>query len=1661
LVHHPEPTLMKTKLLLRKPKKYILLFSALVLLSASAIPFFAGSGLDDPEPMGSYLNANFPASLPQGLPYEPVFPNLSFSSPLTFNELPDDNKIIVGQRDGRIFWFDKTPNVSTKNSMLDLSEKVGVVWDGGFLGLALHPEFGTSGKNYFYVWYTTEDANSNDFPNSYTTQSCDSEEYWGNFLILARYEANPTTLAVQESSEQVMLKLRMYGTTHRGGGLLFGDDGFLYLTTGDQTAFKKSQDIVNNLDGGVLRMDVDQDPTKSHPPVRTMPDDHGFSDELTGNGYWIPNDNPFLSPTGGNFEEYYSMGHRNPHRMTKDRATGELYVGEIGGGRHEEINIIKKGGNFGWPLYEGLYYSTFCVDNLYNDMPHEQPLLAFPRSEANAVIGGYVYRGNEVPELQGKYICADYGSGEEIFTVNINTGEYEQYGNFTSTNIISFGEDKQGELYILKQGNSSLFKITSKNTGFGNTPQLLSETGAFSNLTDLTPTDGLIPYDLVESFWSDGALKKRWMAIPNDGSHNTAAEKIRYSDVDDWDFPVGSVLVKHFELPINANNPSMTKRLETRFSIKASDGNFYFVTYKWNDQQTDATLLTTGLEESITITEADGGTSNQTWSYPSTIDCISCHNPTTGGTLGTRARYLNKDFTYPKTGRTANQLVTLSHLGILDQTVTDSNTNSILTSKSINDSNASIDDKARSYLDLNCAYCHRPGTGNRGDFDLRLNLDILQTGILTASPYLPLGIPNEKIVDPGNTATSILYHRLNSTDPAIKMPPISKNKIDANAVQLIDDWINQLDPDPCNDRIIMETFSNVPGTTIAELTSNANFPNSPSAVTELNEFRIPINVDDDYGVRVKGLLKAPETGTYYFWVTGDDNVELSISDDASDANKARIAYHEDYSLDGQWNKYPTQKSTGINLVAGQNYYIEALMNERGGGDNLSVGWRKPSNGNGAVPFQVIPCTAFDDFNGPSVIDVTEVNLSPDSVTIVEGSTQQLTATVIPSDASDKEVSWSSSNQNIATVDSNGLVAAIAEGSAIITVTTNDGGFESTSVITVTSATIAVTGVSVEPDTVTLEEGEQQQLTASVNPSNATDTGVTWSTSNSNIATVNSSGLITAVAQGNATITVITDDGSLTDQSTITITQAPDGPCANRIIMEIYDNVPGFSITELKNNSNYPSSPSSSSELDEMVIPYNAGDNYGVRVKGLLKAPETGTYYFWITGDDNVELNLSTDQSSANLVRVAYHEGWSTWNQWNKYTTQKSVGIDLVAGQNYYIEGLMNELSSSDYLSVGWRRPSDGNGTEPDELIPCDVFDTFTPLTQVNVTGVNVSPSNLLMQIGETSTLNASVSPSNATNKSITWTSSNNAVATVTANGIVNAISEGTTVIIAQTVDGGFTSSVGVEVLENSNNTCSNRIVMETYSNVPGFSITQLKNSSNFPNSPSATTSLESFVIPFNAGDNYGVRVKGLLKAPETGTYYFWVTGDDNVELNLSTNNSSANTTRIAYHDRWSGWNQWNKYPTQKSVGINLVAGQNYYIEALMNELSGSDYLSVGWRRPSDGNADEPAQLIPCDVFDTFVQSLALRTELISLQSEAVTGMIISPNPARGQAWVSIGHIDINSEVSYELFDTSGHRLLAIIGRTEEILDIQGLAAGVYFVVARSGQWSERKKLIVR
>src|ERR1700733_9371274 len=189
----------------------------------------------------------------------------------------------------------------------------------------------------------------------------------------------------------------------------------------------------------------------------------------------------------------------------------------------------------------------------------------------------------------------------------------------------------------------------------GKLPLLLSETGAFRDTRNLIPAEGLIPYDLVVPFWSDGAAKLRWAAVPNG--------KINYSPTGDWVFPKGTVFVKTFELPTDAANPAVKRRLETRLLVRDATGGVYGVVYKWRPDGSDADLLSTSQTEEIALKTATAEARKQTWYYPSRKDCVTCHNTNTSGVLGVKARQMNRAFLYPSRV-TDNQLRTWNHLGL-------------------------------------------------------------------------------------------------------------------------------------------------------------------------------------------------------------------------------------------------------------------------------------------------------------------------------------------------------------------------------------------------------------------------------------------------------------------------------------------------------------------------------------------------------------------------------------------------------------------------------------------------------------------------------------------------------------------------------------------------------------------------------------------------------------------------------------------------------------------------------------------------------------------------------------------------------------------------------------------------------------------------------------
>jgi uncharacterized repeat protein (TIGR03806 family) len=758
-----------------------------------------------PAPVDPYLNGVFPARLNLGVEdvaIKPAFPNITFDIPLAWAMHPNRDTVFVAQQDGKIYWFEQEEDVQEKHLFLDFTATVGVPWDAGLLGLAMHPNFGKEGEtgaNYFYIYYTTRDSLGGNEPSYPLPQLCREFAVWnGGYVHLSRLEVEEGTLDVVPGSELVMIKVRHYGSSHYGGGLAFGKDGFLYLATGDQTQHTTAQLINDNLDGGVLRLDVDCNPDISHPPAYLMPKDPRGPDEVNGLGYCIPEDNPFVGLPEV-FEEYYSFGHRNPHRMTMDAETGIFYIGEVGSNKHEEINVVKPGGNYGWPVLEGNQLINACTDQLNPLAPvPDTALVIFPRPEANSIIGGYVYRGEKFPFLHGKYICADYGVGEEIWYVDTQTGEYALLSIFDPEDVISFGQDHEGEIYMLRQGfNTPLYTLDTAAAPMP-LPQTLSETAAFSDLDALISSDALIPYEMIESFWSDGAEKHRWMVLPNDGSYDSPEEQIRFSEEGEWIFPEGSVLIKHFELPVDESDPSIRRRLETRFTIIGEGGRHYGLTYRWRDDQSDADLLASSLDEDFTIASPNGP-KTQTWHYPGRTECLSCHNAASKGTLGLRSRYLNREVEFPSPGIFKNQLVSFSERGILDREISLNDASAFLTHRHQNDLSASLEDRARSYLDLNCGYCHRPEVGNRAVFDAQLKTPLNISGLLSDELNESLGLPNEHIILFGDTLNSVLYQRMHSVDTSIMMPPLAKSRIDEEGASLIAEWIlsQSGNPEPC------------------------------------------------------------------------------------------------------------------------------------------------------------------------------------------------------------------------------------------------------------------------------------------------------------------------------------------------------------------------------------------------------------------------------------------------------------------------------------------------------------------------------------------------------------------------------------------------------------------------------------------------------------------------------------------------------------------------------------------------------------------------------------------------------------------------------------------------------------------------------------------------
>ena len=417
----------------------------------------------------------------------------------------------------------------------------------------------------------------------------------------------------------------------------------------------------------------------------------------------------------------------------------------------------------------------------------------------------------------------------------------------------------------------------------------------------------------------------------------------------------------------------------------------------------------------------------------------------------------------------------------------------------------------------------------------------------------------------------------------------------------------------------------------------------------------------------------------------------------------------------------------------------------------------------------------------------------------------------------------------------------------------------------------------------------------------------------------------------------------------------------------WNNISGTSISNLTSNSNYPNSPSSSGTRTSFEMNSNAGSNFGIKMYGYLCPPTTGNYVFWIASDDSGELWLSTSSNPAARQRIAYHTGYTNSRQWTKYSTQKSATVSLVAGQVYYIDALMKEGSGSDNLAVGWSKPGQSTNS-PSQVIPgSNLMTQYNPAPD---TQAPTAPTNLV------------VSNLTETSLDLSWNASSDNVSVsgydVFKNGIkinstqvtstsypVNGLTSGTNYAFYIKANDAAGNSSGNSNTVNPTTlvpvTCpgTGTITYQQWNNIAGTTIANLTSSANFPNNPSSAGTLSKFETVTNTADNYGIKVCGYLCPPLTGSYTFWIASDDNGELWLSTTSSASNKIRIAYHTAWTNSQEWSKYSTQKSVAINMIAGQQYYIEALMKEGGGGDNLAVGWAKPGQSTSS-PSEVIPGD-----------------------------------------------------------------------------------------------------
>ncbi|RAJ00292.1 glucose/arabinose dehydrogenase [Chitinophaga skermanii] len=347
-----------------------------------------------------------------------------FISPVAMATPGDgSNRLFICQKEGKVWIIENgklvpTPFLDVAADMVKINEAYD---ERGLLGIAFHPQYKSNGK--FYVYYSAPS----------TTKGSNHRS------VVAEYKVSNNKNVANKASKREVLTFEQPESNHNGGDIIFGKDGYLYIASGDgggggdkHGSIGNGQNM-NTLLGKILRIDVN-----------------------SGSPYSVPSSNPFVNQANVR-PEIWAYGLRNPWRISFDKPTGRLFTGDVGQNQYEEVDIITKGGNYGWRIMEG--YHEFNVPNGADKSKLIEPIHEYDHKTGISITGGYIYRGKAIPALTGKYVFGDYNGKTWTLTQSGNkwTRDDLNFQNKPNTNlaVLSFGEDEQGEIYVLTSSSDS------------------------------------------------------------------------------------------------------------------------------------------------------------------------------------------------------------------------------------------------------------------------------------------------------------------------------------------------------------------------------------------------------------------------------------------------------------------------------------------------------------------------------------------------------------------------------------------------------------------------------------------------------------------------------------------------------------------------------------------------------------------------------------------------------------------------------------------------------------------------------------------------------------------------------------------------------------------------------------------------------------------------------------------------------------------------------------------------------------------------------------------------------------------------------------------------------------------------------------------------------